>query len=295
MTKACPQPEAGEAPGRADPIIRLVDVHIAFGPNRVLQGVSLDFERGRATVIIGPSGTGKTVLLKLIVGLMRPDRGEVYFEGQRVDRMTPAALVEVRKKIGFLFQMGGLFDSMNVRDNVCFPLVEHTKMPPEQRLQRCATVLRMVGLDGVADKMPADLSGGQRKRVALARAIVLEPQVVLYDEPTTGLDPIRSDVIDELIVTLGRRLGITSVVVTHDMHSADKIADRMVMLHDGAVVVDGDPRAVHACDNEFVQRFIRGQAEPEDLERIRKGFEPIATGGPDRSSPEAAGRLNQGR
>jgi phospholipid/cholesterol/gamma-HCH transport system ATP-binding protein len=258
-----------------DPIIRLVNVHIAFGSNKVLRGVSMDFVRGQTTVIIGPSGTGKTVLLKLIVGLMKPDQGEVYYEGRRVDLMTPAELVEVRKKIGFLFQMGALFDSMNVRDNICFPLGEHSRMTARKQWQRCATVLRMVGLGGIEKKMPADLSGGQRKRVALARAIVLEPQVVLYDEPTTGLDPVRSDVIDELIVNLAHRLGITSVVVTHDMKSADKVADRMIMLHDGLVVADGEPKVVRASKNDFVQRFIRGQAEPEDLDRIHKGFEPI--------------------
>ena len=181
-------------------------------------------------------------------------------------------LVELRKKIGFLFQMGALFDSMNVRDNVCFPLVQHTTMSGPQQRERCETVLRTVGLGGIGHKMPADLSGGQRKRVALARAIVLEPKVVLYDEPTTGLDPIRSDVINELILTLGKELGITSVVVTHDMVSANKIADRMVMLYDGRVIADDTPAEFNRSSHEIVQRFIHGRADKQDLDRIHEGF-----------------------
>ena len=255
-----------------DPIIRLVGVHKSFGPLKVLEGVSLDLARGQATVIIGPSGTGKSVLLKHIVGLLEPDRGEIWFEDRRMDGVPEPDRLEVRKQIGLLFQMGALFDSLSVADNICFPLVQHTKMTAKERGDRCAEVLELVGLGGIEKKMPADLSGGQRKRVALARAIVLQPKVVLYDEPTTGLDPIRADVINELIVVLGRHLGITSVVVTHDMASADKIADRMVMLYDGRIVADGEPRAFHQSDNELVQRFIQGKADQEDLDRIREGF-----------------------
>lgn len=265
---------ANDANVRSDVIIRLVDIHISFGPLEVLRGVSLELERGQATVIVGPSGTGKSVLLKHIVGLLKPDRGEVYFQGQRVDQLDEAGIVAVRKKIGFLFQMGALFDSMSVADNICFPLVQHTRLSATARRDRCQRVLRLVGLGGIESSMPAELSGGQRKRVALARAIVLEPQVVLYDEPTTGLDPIRSDVINELIVSLGKQLGITSVVVTHDMASADKIADRMVMLYHGKIIADGQPAAFYRSDNDFVQRFIHGRADQEDLDRIREGFQP---------------------
>jgi phospholipid/cholesterol/gamma-HCH transport system ATP-binding protein len=258
---------------RDNAILRLVDVHKAFGPIRVLDGVSLDFERGKATVVIGPSGTGKSVLLKHIVGLIRPDAGEVWFQGQRIDRMKEADLVAVRSKIGFLFQLGALFDSMNVADNICFPLREHLNLTRDQLAQRCAKVLKMVGLSGIEKKMPEELSGGQRKRVALARAIVLEPSVVLYDEPTTGLDPIRADVINELIVTLGRKLHITSVVVTHDMASATRIADRMVMLYNGRIVADDVPQRFGQLDNDLVQRFIQGRADQNELDEIRRGFE----------------------
>lgn len=254
------------------PIVRLVDVHKAFGPHKVLAGVTLDLYAGQNTVVMGPSGTGKSVLLKHIAGLLKPDRGEIYFDGQRIDNLGERELVAVRKRIGFLFQMGALFDSMNVSDNVTFPLVEHTAMSDADRAARCDAVLRMVGLGGIEKKMPADLSGGMKKRVALARAIVLEPSVVLYDEPTTGLDPIRSDVINELIIALRDRLHITGVIVTHDMASARKIADRLVMLYDGKIVEDGDPESFYASDKEVVQRFIRGRADQDDIDSIHKGF-----------------------
>ncbi len=269
------QPPSGAAVPPANPMIRLVDVHMSFGPLRVLRGVSLDLYHGQAAVIVGPSGTGKSVLLKIIVGLIKPDRGQVFFENKRIDRLGEAELVEVRKKIGMLFQMGALFDSMNVEKNICFPLVQHTDMTADQMRQRCARALRLVGLEGIESKMPSELSGGQRKRVALARAVVLEPSIVLYDEPTTGLDPIRSDVINELISSLCKRLGITTVVVTHDMASANKIADRMIMLYDGRVIADSDPKTFYQTDQELVQRFIHGRANPSELESIHRGFEPL--------------------
>ena len=261
--------------GESEPVIRLVDIHKSFGAQPVLEGVTMSFLPGRITVVLGPSGTGKSVLLKHIAALLRPDRGEVWFGPQRIDGMGDVDLVDVRKKIGFLFQRDALFDSMNVEANICFPLAEHSTMTPAQRRGRCAQALRMVGLEGVEHMMPASLSGGQRKRVALARAVVLGPEVILYDEPTTGLDPIRADVINELILSLSRGLGVTSIVVTHDMASANKIADRMVMLYDGKVVADGSPSALRESESDVVQRFIRGQADQADLDRIRRGFEPI--------------------
>lgn len=248
----------------ADPIIRLVQVHKSFGHMAVLRGINLEFERGRSTVVIGPSGAGKSVLLKHIVGLTHPDQGEIWFENQRIDQLDDLDLVGVRQQIGFLFQMGGLFDSMSVQDNICFPLVEHTKMSKTQRNERCMQALQMVGLSDIIHQMPAELSGGQRKRVALARAIVLKPKVVLYDEPTTGLDPIRAGLINELIVTLGQQLGITSVIVTHDIASANKIADRIVMLYDGHIVADGDPDIFAKNKSDLVQRFIHGRADQRD-------------------------------
>ncbi|QQE12469.1 ABC transporter ATP-binding protein [Planctomycetota bacterium] len=254
-------------------VARLHGVSKRFGPLRVLHRINLEFERGKTTVILGPSGTGKSVLIKHIVGLLKPDQGEVYFNDVRVDQADEQTLVEMRKKIGFLFQMGALFDSMNVGDNVAFPLVEHTKASPKERAERVSQVLRQVGLGGLEHKMPAQLSGGQRKRVALARAIVLEPELILYDEPTTGLDPIRSDVINELIIALNKELGISSIVVTHDMASANKVADRMLLLYNGSIVCDGTPEEFRRSDNELVQRFIKGIADEQDLDSIRSGFD----------------------
>ena len=255
------------------PIVRLKKVHKRFGPLTVLNGLDLDFKKGETTVILGPSGTGKSVMLKHIVGLLQPDSGEVYFNHTRVDQLDERQLVDLRQKVGFLFQMGALFDSMTVGENVAFPLVQHTDKTPDERDEAVDRLLKMVGLAKTQGKMPGEMSGGQRKRVALARAIALEPELVLYDEPTTGLDPIRSDVINELIIALTDQLGITSIVVTHDMNSANKVADRMVLLYDGQVACDADPQIFRDSPSELVQRFIHGQADQEDLERIRSGFE----------------------
>lgn len=272
QTQSSSEPKCPPPPVVTDPIVSFKGVSKAFGTLRVLNNVNLDFRRGDCTVVLGPSGTGKSVLLKHIVGLLKPDHGEVFFNGDRVDTMRERNLVEVRKQIGFLFQMGALFDSMNVGQNVEFPLVEHSKLKAAERAERVDRVLRMVCLSGIQDKMPAQLSGGQRKRVALARAVVLGPKLVLYDEPTTGLDPIRSDVINELIITLNKSMGISSIVVTHDMNSANKIADRMLLLYDGHVICDGTPEQFHNSEDELVRRFIEGQAAPEELRGIRDGF-----------------------
>ncbi|MFP4144428.1 MAG: ABC transporter ATP-binding protein [Phycisphaeraceae bacterium] len=275
MSSADPPSRASTADSRCGegaPLVRLDHVSKSFGPLDVLRDLSLDFAQGETTVILGPSGTGKSVLLKHIVGLLHPDRGEVWFRDRRIDQLTPAELVEVRKEVGFLFQMGALFDSMNVEQNIAFPLVEHTKMSPSERSDKVTQVLDMVGLGGTQKKMPGDLSGGQRKRVALARAVVLEPCLVLYDEPTTGLDPIRADVINELIIAMKENLGITGIAVTHDMSSANKIADRMVLLYDGRIVYDGTPEAFRSAPEAQVQRFVQGRAEEEDLQAIRRGF-----------------------
>lgn len=256
-----------------NPLVELKSVHKAFGSLVVLDGVDLSFERGKTTVVLGPSGTGKSVMLKHIVGLLRPDSGEVFFDGQRVDDQQERDLVPIRRRVGFLFQMGALFDSMTVGENVAFPLAELGELNLSQRQDKAETLLRQVGLPGIQHKMPGELSGGQRKRVALARAVALEPDLILYDEPTTGLDPIRADVINELIVALRDHTGVTSIVVTHDMVSADKVADRMVLLHEGKVFLDAEPDAFRASENPRVQRFIQGQADHEDLAAIRAGFD----------------------
>ncbi len=251
-----------------DGIVRLKDTYKSFDGVQVLRGITLPFEAGRTTVVLGPSGCGKSVMLKHLVGLLRPDSGEVWFKETRIDTLREARLGEVRRHFGVLFQQGALFDSMTVRENVAFPLVEHTRMTPMERERRVRAVLGMVGMAGSIKRMPADLSGGQRKRVALARAIVLEPEVVLYDEPTTGLDPIRADVINRLILKLSRELRITSIVVTHDLGSAFQVADTMVMLYDGAVVLRGTPDELRRSTNPIVQRFLQGQASDEELEGV---------------------------
>ncbi|MDX1565881.1 MAG: ABC transporter ATP-binding protein [Phycisphaeraceae bacterium] len=245
-------------------IVSLRKIHKSFGRQRVLRSISLDFERGKTTVVLGPSGCGKSVLLKHIVRLLEPDRGEVWFDGQRIDGLSERELVKVRTQFGYLFQMGALFDSMDVQQNVQFPLIEHTKMTPAQRLERSEEVIGLVGLDGTQHKYPSELSGGQRKRIALARAIVMHPKVILYDEPTTGLDPIRADIINGLIIKLQHELKATSIVVTHDMNSAAKIADRIVMLYDGNIIADGRPEQIILSEDPMVRGFVDGQAFPDD-------------------------------
>jgi phospholipid/cholesterol/gamma-HCH transport system ATP-binding protein len=252
-----------------DDIVRVEDLRKSFDGQPVLRGVTLGFPRGQTTVVLGPSGCGKSVLLKHLVGLLKPDKGRVWFESQRVDTLLEHQLGPIRRRFGFLFQMGALFDSMSVRDNVGFPLREAAVPIDEWSEQRVRQVLRMVGLEESIDKMPAELSGGQQKRVALARAIVLEPQVILYDEPTTGLDPIRSDVINELILKLAGLMEVTSIVVTHDLASAFKVADRMVMLHEGLVRMVGTPEEFRAATDPVVQRFLRGEASDDELAAIR--------------------------
>jgi phospholipid/cholesterol/gamma-HCH transport system ATP-binding protein len=252
----------------AAPLIELKNVSKSFGWLTVLKGVSLSINAGDSIVIIGGSGTGKSVLLKHIVGLLKPDQGEVWFDGKRVDELDDRTLMEVRQRIGFLFQMGALFDSLNVRDNIAFPLREHTRKSDDEVVKIVADKLRMVGLSGIEAKMPAELSGGMKKRVALARAIALDPEVILYDEPTTGLDPVRSDVINQLIIKLGRELKVTSITVTHDMQSAFKIGNRIVMLNEGKIVIDGTPEEIQASDNPVVKQFILGEASEKELESL---------------------------
>lgn len=245
------------------PIVELRKVHKRFGPLQVLRGVNLKLTRGRTTVIIGESGTGKSVLLKHMLGLIHPDSGSVHVDGQRVDKLRERQWVPVRKRFGFLFQMGALFDSMTAGQNIGFPLREHTKLSEDEIEHTVAEKLSLVGLDGVQSKWPAELSGGQRKRVALARAIALNPDVVLYDEPTTGLDPIRADMINDLIIKLRTELGITSVVVTHDMVSAFKVADHIHMLHHGVFIASGSADDFRNSSDARVRRFVTGDADLE--------------------------------
>ncbi|MBW8042295.1 MAG: ABC transporter ATP-binding protein [Planctomycetes bacterium] len=253
-----------------DGIIVIKDLTKKFGGNVVLDNISLTIEKGKTTVIIGPSGCGKTVLIKHIILLLRPSSGEIYFKGRRIDNLNENELYKVRTNYGFLFQGGALFDSLSVADNITFPIRQHYKVKYWSKFDEFVkTKLSMVGLEGFQKFYPSNLSGGQRKRVALARAIALNPEVILYDEPTTGLDPIRSDVINELILKLQRELGVTSVVVTHDMTSAYKIADRIIMLHNGKIIADGNAKHIREHPHPVVQQFIHGQVNEDDLAVLR--------------------------
>lgn len=251
-------------------IIILKNITKKFGYNIVLDNISLTIEKGKTTVVIGPSGCGKTVLIKHMIVLLRPSSGEIYFKNQRIDNLREKELNNIRTHYGFLFQGGALFDSLSVTENIIFPIRQHTKIKDWKKVNELVkTKLAMVGLDGFQNYYPANLSGGQRKRVALARAIALNPEIIMYDEPTTGLDPIRSDVINELILKLQRELGITTVVVTHDMKSAYKIADRIIMLHEGSIIADGDADHIRNHPHPVVQQFINGQVSEEDLAVLR--------------------------
>lgn len=251
-------------------LIVLKNITKKFGPNIVLNNVSLTIEKGKTTVVIGPSGCGKTVLIKHLILLLRPNSGEIYFKNKRIDNLNEAKLNKIRTHYGFLFQGGALFDSLTVAENIMFPIRQHYKITNSKEVEELVKAkLAMVGLDGFQNHYPANLSGGQKKRVALARAIALNPEVILYDEPTTGLDPIRADVINELILKLQRELGITTVVVTHDMTSAYKIAERIVMLHNGKIIADGDADHIHNHPHPIVQQFIKGEVGEDDLAVLR--------------------------
>jgi phospholipid/cholesterol/gamma-HCH transport system ATP-binding protein len=253
----------------SQPFIRVEDVHKSFNGLPVLNGVRLDIYAGQTTVVIGPSGCGKTVLLKHVVGLLRPDRGRVVFDGVDITRYSERQLVPIRRRVGFLFQSGALFDSMTVAENIQFPLAESGMSDPDRLSARTAEVLRMVGLPGIEGKLPDELSGGQRKRVALARAVALRPEMLLYDEPTTGLDPIRADLINELILKLQSELKTTALVVTHDMASARKVADRIVMLYKGRLLLDTTPHELDTVTDETAARFIEGRATQRELNELR--------------------------
>jgi phospholipid/cholesterol/gamma-HCH transport system ATP-binding protein len=241
-----------------------------FGSNVVLDNISLTIEKGKTTVVIGPSGCGKTVLIKHLIVLLRPNSGEVYFKDHRIDNLSENELNRIRTHYGFLFQGGALFDSLSVTENIIFPIRQHCKITNWREVEELVKdKLAMVGLDGFQQFYPANLSGGQRKRVALARAIALNPEIILYDEPTTGLDPIRADVINELILKLQKELGVTTVVVTHDMTSAYKIADRIIMLHNGKIIADGDTDYIRNHPHSVVQQFIEGQVSEDDLAVLR--------------------------
>jgi phospholipid/cholesterol/gamma-HCH transport system ATP-binding protein len=260
------------------PLMEVRELHVQFGRQAVLRNINLAIPRGQTLAVIGESGCGKTVLMKTMIGLVKPVRGEVLFDGQRLDRLNEQELTRQRIRYGFVFQQAALFDSMTVAENVAFPLRQHDHKSDAEVRQIVHQRLAEVGLpESAAQKKPAELSGGMRKRVGLARALVLNPEIVLYDEPTTGLDPIMSDVINELILRTRERNPVTGVVVTHDMHTARKVGDRVVMLYpqprlgadESQVLFDGPPDALDDASDPRVSQFVHGEAG-ERLNEMRE-------------------------
>jgi phospholipid/cholesterol/gamma-HCH transport system ATP-binding protein len=241
----------------AQPMIQVVDLEKAFGDNKVLTGINLSIPEGSTCVILGGSGSGKTVLMKHMIGLLKPDHGRVIVDGEDIVPYGPEDLERVRRKFGMVFQAAALFDSMTVYENVSFPLREHRKKLKEEEMREIVRAkLAIVGLKGVEERFPADLSGGMRKRVGLARAIILDPKIVLYDEPTTGLDPITTDYVDEMILDAKKMLGVTSVVISHDIASAFKVADNIAFLYQGLIVAQGAPAMLRHSEHPAVKLFL---------------------------------------
>lgn len=235
-----------------------------FGDQQVLDGVDLVIEKGESLVIIGRSGGGKSVLLKHLAGLTQPDSGQVLVDGQDISQLDERALLRVRRKFGMLFQSAALFDSLTVEENIAFVLARERNLTPEEISRRVAEALAMVEMPGIQKKKPAELSGGMRKRVGLARAIIYRPEVVFYDEPTTGLDPVVADSIDKLIVRVCERLKVTTVVITHDMRSMQTVGRRVAMLHQGRIYTSGTPAELMAATDPVVSRFVRGISDEKE-------------------------------
>ncbi len=239
-----------------EPLISFRDVRKSFGNKHILKGISLDFPRGRTTVVIGPSGTGKSVCMKLIVGLLIPEEGDVWVAGTNVPDAPERDLMRIRKRIGMMFQDGALFDSMSVGDNIAFPLRRHTKLGAGEIADKVARSLEQVGLPGIEDRAPSALSGGMRKRVSLARAIITEPDIVMFDEPNSGLDPLTSDEIDGLISRMKEELGITFIVISHDIVGTFAVADKIAMLYNGRLVADGTPDEILHSREPVLRQFL---------------------------------------
>ena len=243
------------------PAAELRGVFKSFEGNRVLRGLDLAVQAGESLTIIGGSGTGKSVLLRLIIGLLKPDVGQILLEGRDIVPLRERELLRIRRKIGMVFQGSALFDSLSVEENVAYALREHTDWDGERIRARVREALYLVGLNDVERMQPAELSGGMRKRVAVARAIALPPRILLYDEPTTGLDPSNVEKVNELILDLKHKLGVTSVVVTHDMPSALKVSDRLAMLREGRIAAIGSPEEIQATHHSLIRDFIEGRVE----------------------------------
>lgn len=242
--------------------IEIVNVSKTFGEQVVLHNLCLNIPKGKITVIIGRSGEGKSVLFKHMIGLLKPDSGQILVDGIDLMALDEFALNEMRKKFGMLFQNSALFDSMTVFENISFPLVEHSPFTAKEIAARVLDLIDLVGLkENVLAKYPSELSGGMRKRVGLARAIALSPEILLYDEPTTGLDPIMTDIVDQLILGTQRKLGITSVVISHDIQGVFTIADNIAMLHEGKIILEGSPEVFRRSTNSFVRDFLEGKSK----------------------------------
>ncbi len=241
-------------------MIEITGLHKTFGGKKVLRGMNLTVDRGEIVVVIGQSGSGKSVLIKHMIGLLRPDSGEIIIDGVDICCLNAEEFQKLRRRFGMLFQGSALFDSLTVGQNVGFGVERYTDMSPEEQEKVVTESLAKVGLRGVEDLMPFELSGGMKKRVGLARAIAYRPEIILYDEPSTGIDPIRADAINDLIIQMKKDLGVTSVVITHDMVSAYKIADKIAMLYEGRIIEEGTPKEIENSKNEIVQQFIHGKA-----------------------------------
>jgi len=243
-------------------VIKINDLHKTFASQKVLDGVNLEIKRGEITVIIGKSGGGKSVLMKHLIGLLKPDSGEIWIEGSDITKLNEKDLNEVRKKFGMLFQEAALFDSMNVIDNVAFPVREHTKLPEKEILRMAQERLRNVGLAGFDSKMPSELSGGMRKRVGLARALILDPDIILFDEPTSALDPITALTILDLIKETQERLQKTYVVISHDILGMFRIAHKVAMLYNGRIIEFGTPKEIRHSKKEEIKEFLKATGIP---------------------------------
>jgi len=241
-------------------MIKIVDLYKSFGTKPVLRGVDLEIETGETMVVIGQSGSGKSVLLKHLIGILKPDKGEIFIDGLEITRLREEELQRITRKFGMLFQAAALFDSLTVGENVSFGLERYTDHSPAEIKRIVAESLNKVGLNDIEGLMPVELSGGMKKRVGLARAIAYRPEIILYDEPSTGIDPIRADSINDLINDLKRDLCVTSVVITHDMVSSYKVADRIAMLYEGRIIEIGTPAEIQASSNPIIRQFIHGQA-----------------------------------
>ncbi len=268
MPSDSPEPKHDPVPanagdGDSDVFISVHGLYKTIGEQRILRGIDLDVRRGETMVVVGRSGEGKSVLLKHLIGLMLPDKGSIRIDGTEIVGLKERQLSPIRKKMGVLFQDGALFDSMNISENVAFPLIEQGMRKRTVLMEKVEEALALVDLDKHMEKMPIDISGGMRKRVALARAIITQPRAILYDEPTSGLDPIASDSIDRLIRRLQERLGVTSIVVTHDMKSVFQIADRVAYLLAGQIYFLGTPEEMRSSDDPQIQDFIHGRSQPE--------------------------------